>query len=208
MSNQWTLVLETSVPQATLLLACGDEIITRAEFSSERSQEVDLFSPLTEILTSLPDGQSLSAVVIGTGPGSYNGARVGIAAGQAIAQAHGCGVAGLCSFEGVPELKWAVGDARRGSFFMMEIGKEPELLEHEEFLARLSRCEGMKGSFEPVEKLKLGDQEVKQVTPTSEGLLAAWRSRSEGEKKQIMQTPAEAFYLRPPHITVSKKTLF
>ena len=202
--------METSVPQATLLLACGDEVITREEFTSERSQEVDLFSPLTEILTSLPDGQSLSAVVIGTGPGSYNGARVGIAAGQAIAQAHGCGVAGLCSFEGVPGLKWAVGDARRGSFFMMEVGKEPELLEHEEFRARLSRCEGMKGTFEPVEKLqlKLGDQEVEQVTPTSEGLLAAWLGKTEAEQNALLETPTEAFYLRPPHITVSKKKLF
>lgn len=205
MPENWTLIIETSVPQATLLLACDTEVIARAEFNSERSQEVDLFSPLKEILAALPTDQQLSAVVIGTGPGSYNGARVGIAAGQAIAQVHDCGVAGLCSFEGVPNLKWAVGDARRGSFFIMKVGSEPELLEHREFVSRLSQCEGMIGTFEPVEKLKLDKPSIQQVTPTAEGLLATWHQRSADEQNALIKIPAEAFYLRPPHITVSKK---
>lgn len=197
--------METSVPQATLLLARDAEVIARAEFTSERSQEVDLFGPLKEILAALPTDKQLSTVVIGTGPGSYNGARVGIAAGQAIAQVHGCGVAGLCSFEGISDLKWAVGDARRGSFFIMKVGSEPKLVEHREFASRLAECAGMKGTFEPVEKLKLDDESIKQVTPTAEGLLTAWLGRSEAEKEALMKIPAEAFYLRPPHITVSKK---
>lgn len=201
--------METSVPQATLLLACNTEVIARAEFTSERSQEVDLFTPLKEILALLPADQKLSAVVIGTGPSSYNGTRVGIAAGQAIAQTHGCGVAGLCSFEGVPDLIWAVGDARRGTFFIMDVGSgengEPELLEHQDFVKQLSQCEGMKGTFEPVEKLKVEDESIEQVTPTAEGLLFSWLGRSEDEKIELMKIPAEAFYLRPPHITVSKK---
>ncbi|MEJ6561452.1 MAG: tRNA (adenosine(37)-N6)-threonylcarbamoyltransferase complex dimerization subunit type 1 TsaB [Akkermansiaceae bacterium] len=203
--EKWSLAMETSVPQATLALACGSEIIARAEFTSERSQEVDLFGPLKEILANLPEGKALSALVIGTGPGSYNGARVGIAAGQAIAQVHGCGVAGICSFEAVPTLTWAAGDARRGSFYLMTIGGEPVLHEHADFLAQLAECEGEIGTFESVKKLNCPEGSVTQVTPTAEGLLKAWQLKSTEEKDALMAIPAEAFYIRPPHITISKK---
>ncbi len=204
-NSKWTLAMETSVPEATLALARDSEVVARAEFSSERSQEVDLFGPLQEILTALPEGEQLSAVVIGTGPGSYNGARVGIAAGQAIAQVHGCGVAGLCSFEAVPNLIWAAGDARRGSFYLMKIGEAPVLYEQGDFLAKLAECAGEVGTFESVEKLKCPAGSVTQVTPTAEELLTAWRQKSAEEKAALMAIPAEAFYIRPPHITVSKK---
>ena len=215
MSPQWILVLETSVIDASLVLACDGEINARANFTSERSQEVDLFPPLQEILASLPSGEPLSSIVIGTGPGSYNGARVGIAAAQAIAQTHNCSVAGLCSFEGVTQLRdapisWAVGDARRGSFFLMELieGKTssaPELLEHSEFLSRLASCDGPIATFENPDRLKLpkGHQIVESAA-AAETLLDAWLARSPSEQKAIQKIPAEAFYLRPPHITKAK----
>ncbi|MGC6426930.1 MAG: tRNA (adenosine(37)-N6)-threonylcarbamoyltransferase complex dimerization subunit type 1 TsaB [Akkermansiaceae bacterium] len=207
MPENWTLVMETSVPEATLVLARGDTLVAQGKFTSERSQEVDLFGPLQDILSGIPEGGNLSYIIVGTGPGSYNGARVGIATAQAIAQVHNCPVAGLCSFEGVPGLKWAVGDARRGSFFILEVGSDhcPELLAPEEFLVRLSKCEGRKGTFESAEKLGSLAGEIEEVTPTAEGLFQAWRARSEEEKKKISAIPAEAFYLRAPHITVSKK---
>ena len=215
MSPQWILVLETSVTNASLVLACDGEIKARSNFTSERSQEVDLFPPLQEILTSLPPGERLSTIVIGTGPGSYNGARVGIAAAQAIAQTHNCSVAGLCSFEGVTQLRsapisWAAGDARRGSFFLMKLidGKAtfaPELLEHSEFLSRLASCDGPVATFENPDRLKLpeGHQVVESVS-AAEILLDAWLSRSPSEQEAILKIPAEAFYLRPPHITKAK----
>jgi tRNA threonylcarbamoyladenosine biosynthesis protein TsaB len=205
MEMKWTLVMETSVAQATLALARGDKMVAQATFHSERSQEVDLFAPLADILSALPQGETLDTVVIGTGPGSYNGARVGIATGQALAQVHCCGVAGLCSFESVPKISWAAGDARRGSFFLMPIGGKPELFEQEEFLEKLGKCSGGIGTFEAVEKLNCPAQRVSQVTSTAEGLLQAWLQRSELEKEALQKIPPEAFYIRPPHITISKK---
>lgn len=215
MSSQWILVLETSVTEASLILACDGEIKTRSCFTSERSQEVDLFPPLQEVLSALPDGEHLCSVVIGTGPGSYNGARVGIAAAQAIAQFHDCRVAGLCSFEGVTQIKdspkaWAVGDARRGSFFLMEFlnGKAtsaPALLEHAGFLSRLASCDGPIVTFEDPARLDLPEgQAVEQCSSTAEVLLDAWLARSLEEQNAILRTPVEAFYLRPPHITKAK----
>ena len=215
MNTEWILALETSVTHATLLLARGHEIITQQAFSSERSQECDLFAPLKSILAELPEDQRLSQIVIGTGPGSYNGARVGIATAQAIAQTHGCRVAGLCSFEGVPgvsenETTWAVGDARRGSYFLMPVIKgraqiPPLLLEENDFLARLTECEGPRITFESPDRLPKGVN-CTETRSTAEGLLKSWLARSPEEQEILLNTPTEAFYLRPPHITKSKKT--
>lgn len=212
--NQLILALETSVTRATLILADEGGIRARKSFQSERSQECDLFGPLQELLANLSDNEALSGIIVGTGPGSYNGARVGIAAAQAIAQVHGCRVAGLCSFEGVPEASgnetvWAVGDARRGSYFLMPVQNgraqtPPRLLEEEEFLAELARCEGPKVTFESSDRLP-EEVDCYESQSDAEGLLIAWLARSTEEQETLLNTSVEAFYLRPPHITKSKK---
>jgi len=210
MSDEWTLVMETSVPEATLVLAHGDEIKAEADFYSERSQEVDLYQPLQEVLTYLPEREKLSAVVIGTGPGSYNGARVGIASAQAIAQVHDCDVAGLCSFEGVGKSDgWAVGDARRGSFFYLKIedGRiqgEPVLLAETEFQEWITLANGPFITFEEPARLK-AEVVIEKRASTAAALLESWRARSESERAVLLQKEVAAFYLRPPHITKSKK---
>ncbi len=203
--------METSVPQATLLLACGDEVVSEQAFESERSQEVDLFTPLEALLSELPEGEKLSAVVIGTGPGSYNGARVGIATAQAIAQAHACGVAGLCSFEGVSQLRddgWAVGDARRGSYFFLEVkdGRVigiPELVGPEEMSDWLSKAKGPFVTFETGDRMKLFP-DVESGTSEAALLFRSWRARSDEERAALFQKDLEAYYLRAPHITKAK----
>ncbi|YCM42101.1 tRNA (adenosine(37)-N6)-threonylcarbamoyltransferase complex dimerization subunit type 1 TsaB [Verrucomicrobiaceae bacterium 227] len=214
MPTEWILAIETSVTNATLALARDGLVTARQSFSSERSQECDLFAPLQEILTQLPQGTNLSAIVVGTGPGSYNGARVGIAAAQALAQVHGCGVAGVCSFEGVPavhdcESAWAVGDARRGSFFVMPIVQgrvtaPPDLLGENDFQDRLNQCQGPKVTFESPDRLPKGHK-ITEVISDAEILVRSWLTRTSAEKEALQTIPAEAFYLRPPHITKSKK---
>jgi tRNA threonylcarbamoyl adenosine modification protein YeaZ len=210
----WTLALETSVTNATLLLARNDEPFASRSFASERSQECDLFGPLTSLLAELPDDERLTTIIIGTGPGSYNGARVGIATAQATAQIHQCRIAGLCSFEGVAEASqsdtlWAIGDARRGSYFLMPImnGRAqtpPCLLEESGFLAQLADCPGPKVTFESPDRLPAGI-ECCESHSTATGLLQSWLTRSPEEKETLLSTPTEAFYLRPPHITKAKK---
>lgn len=217
MISKWILALETSVANASIVLARDGRVVAGRSFFSERSQECDLFEPLREILEELPEGEMLGGIVVGTGPGSYNGARVGIAVAQAIAQVHRCGVAGLCSFEGVPavqehETAWAVGDARRGSFFVMKLENgraisAPELLAEEAFLKRLAHCDGPKVTFESPSRLPDGIPAV-ETSSNAETLLNSWLSRTSEEKEALEKIPPEAFYLRPPHITKSKKVLF
>jgi tRNA A37 threonylcarbamoyladenosine modification protein TsaB len=169
---------------------------------------------LQAVLAELPSDQSLSSIIVGTGPGSYNGARVGIAAAQAIAQVHSCGVAGLCTFEGVPlarehKIAWAVGDARRGSFFVMPIingrvTSAPELLGETEFLDQLATCEGPKVTFESPGRLP-GKDEILETSSMAKNLVKVWLARTPEEQQFLQNIPVEAFYLRPPHITKSKK---
>ena len=214
MPNDWILAIETSVTDATLVLSRNGQITAGQKFFSERSQECDLFSPLQKILAQLPSGENLTGIIVGTGPGSYNGARIGIAAAQALAQVHGCGVAGLCSFEGVAaiheaESAWAVGDARRGSFFVMPLingrpASDPDLLSEADFQSRLAQCQGPKITFESPDRLPSG-HEIIEATSTAEILVKSWLTRTSEEKEALQAIPAEAFYLRPPHITKSKK---
>jgi tRNA threonylcarbamoyladenosine biosynthesis protein TsaB len=212
--NHIILALETSVAQATMILTSESGILSQKSFRSERSQECDLFTPLLDLLSKIPSGEKLSAVVVGIGPGSYNGTRVGIAAAQAIAQVHGCRVAGLCSFEGVPEAFlnetiWAVGDARRDSYFLMPVQNgraqiPPKLLDREEFSILLAQCEGPKVTFETLQRLP-ENIDCLESHSDAEGLLKSWLARSPEEQEDLLNMPVEAFYLRPPHITKSKK---
>ena len=104
-------------------------------------------NPLGEALEGIPEGEGLGIVVIGTGPGSYNGARVAIAAGQGIGMVRGCAAVGVSSLEALETTRaggrcLAVGDARRGTMFAvrLEEGKvvgEAELLEAEDLVSRV-----------------------------------------------------------------------
>lgn len=173
--------------------------------------------PLQEALGLLPEGERLETVILGRGPGSYNGARVGIAVGQGVALVHECGVAGLCSLEAVGVVRaggacLAVGDARRGTFFTVSLeggslAGEAELLEAGEFVKRV---EGALGegrslfSFEGVERLGLpGETEgrIAMVTPDASLLLEAWEAKGDGEREQLLGMPPQPFYLREPYVT-------
>src|SRR5688500_5266589 len=130
------LFIESSTPRASLALLRGSEVLFEEAFTGDRSHNALLFAPLARALECLPYGEKLSGVVIGTGPGSYSGTRVGIAAGQGIALVHGCPAVGLSSLLAVPSAfggnALAIGDARRGAVWRVATdavreGAEPEL---------------------------------------------------------------------------------
>ena len=89
MPARFTLILETSTPHASLGIAMADGGFTSREFSSDRNHNALLFKPLGELLEGLPL-TALERVLVGSGPGSYSGTRVGIAAAQGVAIAAGC----------------------------------------------------------------------------------------------------------------------
>ena len=221
MSDTWQLGIESSAPRASLALVRNGSLVAERVVEASRNHSTVLGAPLAEVLAELPEREALAEVVIATGPGSYNGARVGIAAGQGVALVHGCAAVGLPSLEAVPQVReggsgLALGDARRGSFFVLaleggRVRGEPELLEHEAFLRRAetAREEGAwLCSLEDPARLRLPgalEREVRWATPEARLVLAAWDSRSSVERDRLRETPPQPFYLRPPHITEPRK---
>ncbi|MGC4013199.1 MAG: hypothetical protein QM755_01595 [Luteolibacter sp.] len=61
------------------------------EFCSDRSHNAVLLGPLGELMAGLSP-EDIGLVLVGSGPGSYSGTRVGIAAAQGVALAAGCPV--------------------------------------------------------------------------------------------------------------------
>ncbi|MCW1922578.1 tRNA (adenosine(37)-N6)-threonylcarbamoyltransferase complex dimerization subunit type 1 TsaB [Luteolibacter arcticus] len=207
------LFIESSTPRASLALLRGSEVVFEETFTGDRSHNALLFAPLERALAGLEPGQSLAEVVIGTGPGSYSGTRVGIAAGQGVALVHRCPAVGLSSLLAVPSAKpgaLAVGDARRGSAWRAGFGGEPELCGVEELTEEIRGV--LKGgaavfSLEPVGKVGLPEElaaEVLLEQPTAALLAKAWLARSSEERLKLAALPVQPAYLRPPHVTVAK----
>lgn len=118
------LAIETSNARGSIAVVRDGAVLFERTFVSERSHNSQLFAPLGEALAAC--GNDLQKIVVGLGPGSYTGARIGIAAAQGLAVSRGVEVVGLPSVlapdvADLPRRFVVCGDARRGSFFTAEI---------------------------------------------------------------------------------------
>jgi tRNA threonylcarbamoyladenosine biosynthesis protein TsaB len=130
-----TLVL--GLDTATDLAACclwrdGHALAERTLASPPRAAQhvlVLVDELLAERVTALGD---VGAIAVGTGPGSYTGLRVGIAAARSLGFALGVPVCGVSTLEallaGAGEGAIAVIDARRGEVFAAGPDIEPGVL--------------------------------------------------------------------------------
>ena len=82
-SGEAILAIETSTRQGSVALRLGGRVEFAETFASQRSHNSQLFAPLEKALEIAE--RRITLVVVGTGPGSYTGARIGIAAGQGVA---------------------------------------------------------------------------------------------------------------------------
>ena len=211
------LFIESSTPRASLALLRGSRVVCEEAFTGDRSHNALLFAPLQRALACLAAGEKLAAVVIGTGPGSYSGTRVGIAAGQGVALVHGCPAVGLCSLLAVPAAgkarAIAIGDARRGSAWraVIEGGlliQEPELCSAGELEAEIREAGDVSlFSLESVQKLGLSPEIAGRILleqPDAVRLAEVWMRLSDAEIERLSALPPQPVYLRPPHITEAK----
>lgn len=214
MPRPYTLVLETSTPAASLLLAGPDGIVMEREFSSDRSHNAALFGPLSEVLEGIKPEQ-IARILVGSGPGSYSGTRVGIAAAQGIALAAGCPVVAVPSIMAAPSAAnrgpcTIVGDARRGSFWISRVEnlviiREPELIEGAgPFSAELQGTEAVTFETHLKDPFPAGLTILREI-PTARLLWDAWQATLESERARWEAEPPQPMYLRPPHITESKR---
>jgi tRNA threonylcarbamoyl adenosine modification protein YeaZ len=202
------IAIESSTNRASLALIRDNQRVFEDGFESDRNHNSLLFAPLQAALDLLGDDR-LDLVVIGTGPGSYSGTRVGIAAGQGVALVYACPAVGLSSLLATPVKRGiAIGDARRGSAWWAEIGNalpEPQLIDPAA-LADTLRGHSAVFSFENVAPLGLpADLRVDLAHPTASALAEAWLSLPGETKARLLAEPPQPAYLRPPHITVAKQ---
>lgn len=210
-----TLVLETSTPMASIALVREDGTIGQRGFQSDRSHNALLFGPLKDLLA----GVEPSLVLVGSGPGSYSGTRVGIAAAQGVAMALGCPAVAVpsilavpCAGSGAPCL--AVGDARRGSYWTariedLRIATEPALCDAEELHVHIAAAHAgglTVFSFEDPERFVPG-KNVLREHPDATRLWQAWLAAAEPTRRTWSAAPPQPIYLKPPHITKSTRSL-
>lgn len=120
------LAIETSTRRGSVALWSKGKIAFEESFYADRSHNSAVFDPLCRVLEMA--GEGIGTIVAGTGPGSYTGARVGIAAGQGVAMVKGLKFVGQASVRAADvdfDDYAVVGDARRGAYFWVEVrGRE------------------------------------------------------------------------------------
>jgi tRNA threonylcarbamoyladenosine biosynthesis protein TsaB len=137
------LAIETS--SARLSLALGDEASIAAKYQGPlawRHAEV-LFDGITGLLKKMKwSPASLTGIATSTGPGSFTGIRIGLAAGRAWAQAAGIPMVGVNALEtlasGIRGARWVcpIFDALRGHVFTALFERTPQ----GRIVRRLAEC--------------------------------------------------------------------
>lgn len=216
----FSLVLETSTPCASIALVGPDGVPEQRTFCSDRNHNAQLFAPLEQLLHD-NGRRNISLVLAGSGPGSYSGTRVGIAAAQGVAIAMGCPAVAVPSILAVPAADGgaaclAIGDARRGAFWSARVANfrlldEPALCDAEG-LAAVVAAAGAEGiqvfSFEDPGRFPLPDALtglVRLEFPDAARLWQAWEKSDARTRAQWTAGIPQPLYLKPPHITPGKR---
>lgn len=213
------LSIETSIPEASVALSVDGELLAQQEFESHRQQNKLLLPALELVISQLPENKTPDLIIVGTGPGSYSGSRISIAAAQGLAIAYSCPVVGLCSFLGTSTMSeystaYAIGDARRDTYFIAEVQKgrpefragEPELLSLDEFCEKLTTIDTSQTPFFSFEKelpmLHIAEYFIEKSHAFL--LTKAWLNFSQETQETLLKTPPQPSYLRAPFITKAK----
>lgn len=152
------VALETSTRRPTVAARFDGRTVERG-LDGERAHASDLLPMLAEVLKHLGvDRGALGRVIVGIGPGSLTGMRVGVATAIGLVQGSGAELVGVPSFEAAAlgaaqggERVQVMDDARGGRFNLAEYERtdeglravfEPRSLTLDEATERTARFEG------------------------------------------------------------------
>jgi tRNA threonylcarbamoyl adenosine modification protein YeaZ len=93
------LAIDTSTDNASLALVQGDETVTELNWRCEQNHTVELLPHLARLLEDKGGIGSISGVIVGKGPGSFNGLRAGISTAKGLAFSLGIPIVGISSLE-------------------------------------------------------------------------------------------------------------
>ena len=207
------LAIETSTPEASLALLEREsgEVLWQSTFESDRLHNAKIFAPVEEALE-ICRGK-LQQIVVGLGPGSYSGVRVGISVANGLSLALKVPVLGLASIATLSdEMEFVVtGDARRSSYYLAHIHKhrlesEPELMSKTQWLDEMAELREKGLNIYTTEKSVAAQEECEIELKQTKALKLArevmgmptpvWSKLAE----QVLQP----IYLREPYITQPK----
>lgn len=205
------LAIEISTSQGQIAVVRGDDVIFSTVFASQRSHNAQMFAPLGEALKAA--GDSLDLIVVGTGPGSYTGVRIAIAAAQGVGLSRSVPVIGLPSILAAADAIdlpsfCIVGDARRDSYFVAHIANreltgEIQLIAYAEIDAWLD-AQGNSPIF--TFESRVAENPRMRLTAPSALALAKLASRlSLDDISRRAALPLEPVYLREAFITTPKR---
>lgn len=182
-----TLSIECSSGRGSIAVTDGERLCFSLEFENPRGRGVEFFAALEEAACRCDDFEQ---ILVGTGPGSYNGLRSSIAAAWGLARARGASLIGIPSVFGydAPEY-FVIGDARAGQWFFAHI-RDAALVTSIELLAPEQATASLPAGL--------------PVFSTSPLLDSACYEAPQARffARHLDQTgPAEPIYLKPPHIT-------
>lgn len=200
------LALETSSPFASLCLADGQGVKFSVSWQSERNHDAHLFPALQRAMDMLGDAAP-DWILVGAGPGSYGGVRVALAAAVGISVVTGARVVALDSWRDLAtDGAGIISDARRNGWTYRDAAGDIRVLTAEE-LQQLVATGVKLYSVETAEHLAAKGIRVEKagLTPSAEGLVRIWLSSDESARAALAAQPAEPIYVRPPHITESKR---
>ena len=120
------LAFDTATPATTVALADGETVLERRDDppAGARPRHTSRLLPMiAQLLEEAGCGwDQLDRVVVGVGPGTFTGLRIGVATARALAQARGLELVGVSTLESLAlgsdaDAVCAVLDARRGEVF-------------------------------------------------------------------------------------------
>ncbi len=204
------LAIDTSTANGRISVLSENNLLFNEVFTSEKSHNSKIFSPLKEALSTCNHAPSL--IVVGTGPGSYTGIRIGIAAGLGLSMALNVpiiGIPSICGAESInPNSSYhVIGDARRESWYIAKI-KGHQIVSGPDLFESVQSINGKietakerilsfdkSSSFPGIEKTNTCTKKLAQIAA----------NLPDKEINELRSIPPEPIYLRAPFITKPKK---
>lgn len=210
------LSIELSTPCASVALWRSGTFILERSWTTDRDHS-EIFTYLKEAREALQGGK-IDLILVGSGPGSYGGVRVALAAADGFSLVDGSEIAAVCSWEALlpPSGKrfhvlanarrngWVTGTVASGMLEGdLEIIPAADLPSWVEARAKLGEQIVSTETQEAISKLNLPGIEAGTI-PTASKLIEAWNSRTENQRKTALSAVPAPIYVRPPHITAAK----